>query len=504
MTQQEGARNTSIRREIAIGATWMLAFKLTERLLSLVSTVILARMLLPADFGIVAMAMSLATILELLTLFSFDIALIQRREVKREHLDTAWTFNIVFSVLVFVLMIGLAEAAADFYREPSIKAVIYVLAAAWLIQGFENIGIVDFRREMQFEKEYRFQAIKKLAGVLVTVPLAIALRSYWALVIGIVASRGISVLLSYQMHSFRPRLSLAGTRDLFGFSGWLLLNNILSFFNQRASDFVVGRLAGAQALGLYNISFEISNMPTTEIAAPINRAMLPGYTKIARENGQLGQTYLETVGAMAMFTLPAGLGIAAIADPLVRVLLGANWIDAIPLIQILGICGAVASIGNNTGSALIALGAPTAVTVLWIVRLTVLLPALVVATQEWGITGAAWAVFAISVIITPVNFAVILPRLRIPVRQILAQLWRPLTASASMYYLVAETIGQLNTLGFHFAFVQLVIAMLVGAIAYAAIIALLWLLVGCPVGTESMVRDLVRSWLLRRRRVGPS
>jgi O-antigen/teichoic acid export membrane protein len=96
---------------------------------------------------------------------------------------------------------------------------------------------------------------------MVTVPLAIWLRNYWALVIGMVVGKIFAVVISYWMHSYRPRLSLAGASDLMSFSGWLLVNNTLYFFNERLTDFVVGRMAGASALGLYNVSYEISNMP---------------------------------------------------------------------------------------------------------------------------------------------------------------------------------------------------------------------------------------------------
>jgi O-antigen/teichoic acid export membrane protein len=399
----------SVRKEIASGAAWMLAFKLTERLLGLFSTVILARILLPSDFGIVAMAMSLVAVLELLTSFSFDVALIQRHELERRHLDTAWTFNLMFGVSVCLLMLALAPVAATYYRDDRLEPVVYALAFGWLVQSFENIGTVAFRRELQFEREYRFLAAKKGFGVLVTVPLAFWLQSYWALVIGSVATKCFSVLISYRMHPYRPRPSLAGARDLLNFSGWLMVNNALYFLNQRSTDFVVGRLTGAPALGLYNVSFEISNLPTTEIAAPVNRAMLPGYSKLARERGQLSQTYVDTVGAMAILTVPAGVGIAAVAEDLVAVVLGGNWLDAIPLMQILGFYGAIASVGSNTASALLALGQPRMLTALAATRVALLIPALVAGTLAFGLIGTAWAVLIVTIVITPLNFGVLLP-----------------------------------------------------------------------------------------------
>lgn len=489
-----------MRREIATGAAWMLAYKLTERTLGLASTVVLARILLPSDFGILAMALSLTAVLELLSSFSFDVALIQKHQVDRPHLDTAWTLNLIFGVALFAVMIALAPATAAYYRDARIEAVVYVVAAGWLVQNFENIGTVAFRRELRFEREYKFLAIKKLLAVAITVSLALFLRSYWALVAGVVVSRIFSVFVSFRMHPYRPRLSLAAARELFDFSGWLLINNALWFFNQRITDFVVGRIAGAQALGLYNVSFEISNMPTTEIAAPVNRAMLPGYSKMARESGQLSQTYLDTVGAMALVTMPAGIGIAAVADPLVKVIFGANWIDAIPLMQILGIYGAIASVGTNTASALLALGRPRALTGLAAARIVLLVPVLVVATQRFGINGAAWAILAVTAAMTPVNFWVLLPRLGVPTAAFLACLWRPAIGSAAMYYLVSESGSVLRYFAIQGPGALLGVGIFTGVAVYVVMVSLLWLLVRRPSGAETIVfREAVSR--LRRKRV---
>src|SRR5262249_17482365 len=152
------------------------------------------------------------------------------------------------------------------------------------------------------------------------------------LVIGQVSGKLIAVAISFYVHNFRPRLSVSGARDLLRFSRWLVINNILFFVNQRTTDIVIGRIAGAQALGVYNLSFEISNMPTSELAAPINRAVLPGYSKMHRETGSISASYLEVIALIALFSVPAGAGIAAVADPFVNVVLGAKWLDTIPLI----------------------------------------------------------------------------------------------------------------------------------------------------------------------------
>src|SRR5690606_13728600 len=121
-----------------------------------------------------------------------------------------------------------------------------------------------------------------------------------------------------------PRLSLAAAGEVLNFSKWLILNNAISFLRTRSPDFVIGRLAGSTALGMFTVAYEISTLPTTELVAPINRAVFPGYSRISNDLKLLRQSYLDVVGVIALFALPAALGISAISAPLVDFALGSK------------------------------------------------------------------------------------------------------------------------------------------------------------------------------------
>lgn len=204
-----------IGRQMATGAAWMVALKLVERSLGVVSTVILARLLTPQDFGLVAMAMVFIAVVEILQAFGFDVALIQDQHASREHYDSAWVLNVLLACLGTALLVAGAKAVSVFYDEPRVQAILYCLAVGAFVQGFENIGIVAFRKELTFDKEFRFQLAKKVMGFVVTVSLALIYRSYWALVIGAVVGRVVGVVLSYSAHPFRPRFTLGhATLDL--------------------------------------------------------------------------------------------------------------------------------------------------------------------------------------------------------------------------------------------------------------------------------------------------
>src|SRR6188768_753300 len=188
-------------QHIAAGALWMVLAKLLERSLGLISSLFLVRLLAPADFGIVAMAMSLIALLELFSAFGLDSVLIQNRAATDAHFHTAWTLNVIAACVAGVILAALAIPASLFYQEPRLVPVILVFALASAVQGLENIGVVMFRKDLQFDREFRYLLAKKLIGFAITVPLAFWLRDFWALVYGILISRFIIVAYSYMVHS---------------------------------------------------------------------------------------------------------------------------------------------------------------------------------------------------------------------------------------------------------------------------------------------------------------
>jgi lipopolysaccharide exporter len=477
---------------MATGAVWMVLFKALERSLGLVSMLILARLLVPEDFGLIAMATSLIALLELFSAFGLDTALIQRAQATPDHYNSAWTLNTIAGAGIGLLMFALAVPAAHYYREPRVTAVICVLGVAAIVQGFENVGVVNFRKEMRFDREFRFLLSKKLVGFAITVPLAFLWRNYWALVVGTLCGRLAGVVLSYLLQSFRPRFSLAGARDLMHFSKWLMLQNVLAFLKERSSDFIIGRMAGPHALGVFSVSAEISNMPGTELVAPINRAILPGYVKLANDMPALRREYLSAMGMIAFIAVPAVTGFAVCAPFLVLLVLGPNWVEAAILIEILAFFGITQVLQSNAFSAFLAIGKPQIFVTINAIHVAILLPLMIALTPSYGIQGAAWAYVATAALILPVNFVFIVRFLGLRTLDLVAHLWRPLLGAALMYVGVRIVGPEAPTgvLPAIEAASSLAQCIALGVAFYAVIIMVLWIIAGRPGGSaESFMLD---------------
>ncbi len=474
----------------------MVLFKLLDRSIGLISTVVVARLLVPSDFGVVAMASSVMAAVELLSSFGFDVALIQRQRAGRDQFDTAWTLNLLFAVACAGTLAVAAYPAAQFYSEPRLQGVILALAVGTLVQGFENVGVVAFRKELTFGKEFRFLLIKKLVGFSVTVAMAFALRSYWALVVGMVTGRILGVAISYIAHPYRPRFSLRARPELLQLSKWLLLNNILFFFNHRISDFIIGRLSGAHALGLFTVSYEISNLPSTELVAPINRATLPGYAQLSSDLQRLREAFLGVLGMVATLVLPASIGVAAVADLLVPVIFGEQWSEAVPLIQILAVFGGLHATQTNAGPALMALGKPRALAALASVHLSMLVVLLVILTARYGVLGAAWAVLLAYALTVPLVWVVVANEVGVQVRQMAGVLGRPLIATLIMCAAVLWVKSHLEA----DIYLTLALSVTCGVLVYFGSLIAIWLLQARPQGSESRMLELTLAYLKDRRR----
>jgi lipopolysaccharide exporter len=488
-----------IGNQVKKGAGWMMLGKLVTRSLGLISTIILARILAPSDFGLLAMATAVAVFLELLSSFGFDSVLIQNRDAERYHYDTAWTFKIGIGIIVAAGMFLLAVPAAIAFNDPRLVNVIRVLSLAPLIGGFENIGIVNFRKELAFHREFGYSVATKLCSFVATVTSVILLQNYWALVIGTVVGRSCDVAISYLVHPYRPRLSLRARGQLLDFSKWILLNNFVGYFYRQSADVIVGAMSGAQAVGLFRMSFEISNMPTAELIAPLNRVIFPGYAQVAGDRARLRRGFLKTISLIALVAVPAAVGIAATADLLVPAVLGPKWAAAIPIVQLLALFGVISSLESNTFYVQLALGNVRRFTFLMGLSSALLVVLIASLTHVAGAVGAAWAYLIVSTAFFPLFFSVVMRLLDIDVRSLVQALMRPAVSSGVMYVVVrlAARMAEPTSSAGQWAWLLAVVS--VGGGTYIASVMILWLAASKPAGAEEYVLSTIGEVLRGRR-----
>jgi len=474
----------SIKQKMAKGAGWMIGVRLMNRGIGFFSTIILARLLVPADFGLVAMAMVMVTLLQVVNAYSIQIFLVQKEDLKDEDLNTAWTLQIFFGVFQALILLLLSLPAAKFYEEPRLISVYWALAGMMFIYGFKNIGVMYFQREMRFHMEFLIMGGRKLAMFVTSVTLAIIFKSYWALIIGVIAGHIIEVILSYVFQNYRPRFCLSNWKEVTQFSKWLYLNNFLNFMRNRGSVLIIGKLSNAGGLGLFQVSYDLAMLPTTEMIAPINRAVFPGYANMKNDLARLQDGYLTVLGMITLVSLPAAFGIAAVADVLIPILLGNNWIEAIPLVQILAISGAILAMQTNIGSVFIATGRPWILLYLTTSYVFLLLFCVIVFILYMGILGACFAYLVSNFIMFPINIYAVRKILKFKIYNLVQCLYRPVLASLIMYVSVTYLYEKIIKIYLQNDIAICLLLIVLGFSIYTLSVLLFWLLAKRPLSSE--------------------
>ena len=478
------------------GAFLTVGMRWTDRLLGLVSTVILARLLVPDDFGLVAMATVVVGLFDVLLNLGVSAALIQHGRAGAEEFSTAWTLRLAQCAVTALALAVLAPFAADYYGDPRVTGVLWVSAIAVLVGGCENIGTVSFQRNMEFGRDFQFALIKRLIGLVFTIVAAVVLRSYWALVLGSLVSRLAGVAASYWMSRFRPKLTLSRIAEIWSFSQWSLFTNIAHYLNGAIPRFVLGGRANAAALGAYTMGEEIAMLPTTELLAPLGRVMFPSFAAARNSPGDLLRLVSLAQAVQTLLAIPLSIGVVLVADDAVLLLLGEQWTAAVPIAQIVALTGVASALGHSPSYMLIATGGMRILGwYTWAkLLLLVLLLMLVFRSADpfWiamaGLVTAATGLVALQAIAWKAmpGFGG---------RPFWSRTWRPLVSAGLMAVAVIAVSAALDDAG---RLPRLAAGIAAGAAVYALSVLVLWTACGRPPGAESYLHEQLSAWRARR------
>jgi len=479
----------SVTDKMVNGTLWMFLSKFIERGLGLVSTLILLRLLSPDDFGLVAMAMVVYGLIDVFVTFGFDVVLIQTKNIERGHYDTAWTLQIIFYCIVAVVLALLASVSAEYFGDLRLENVVFCLSFLFVISSLSNVGVVEFRRDLNFRKEFLFSVAKKFVALGVTVPMAFFFRSYWALVVGMLTSKVVEVLLSYWIHSFRPRLSLRYASEIMGFSKWVVFNSVISFSFNALPTFVISKFFGASSVGYYSVSKEVVDIPTTEMVAAINRSSLPGYSKKSLDLQELKRTYFSVLSVVSIVVWPIAIGIMSISEVMVPVVLGEKWLPTNELFMWLSPAAMLMALVSNSWALNASVGRPEVTGFVNFMSGIFLYSSLFYMYREDGFLWVAKSVFMFSVFYMVSSVYCSLKVLDAKVKDYVVVNVRPALSSLIMFFVVSWFLS----FGLDFSDVLiLLLSVVVGFLVYVSSIIFLWFAAGFSGGAESFIVSKIR------------
>lgn len=466
------------------GALFTVGMRWTDRLIGLVSTLILARLLVPTDFGIIAMASMVVGLIDVFLDLGVNLSLIQNQNASTDEFNTAWTLRLIQSALASSIIVVSAPLAAIYFHDGRVTDVLRVMALTILIAGVENIGVVSFQRNMEFGQDFRFSFLKRVISFGATVVAAFVLRSYWALVFGSILNRIASVALSYALHSYRPSLSLASMRSIWSFSQWALLRNIGAYFDNRLDKLLVGGRENSGVMGAYSLADEIAAIPSTELLTPLNRVLLPLFARQQNDLCSMKESYLLALAVQALMGIPACVGLNLVANEAVLILLGPKWLAAVPFIQIMVLINVAGAIGSSGGYVLLARGNIRTLSIYtWVQIFIFAIVTMLIMPRADALTIAI--IRAAVVFMGLLIFArlILLELKNVHLWDLLNAIYRPILSSIAMYGILLM-VSHSAILDFPIEAI-LAIKILIGAFVYISCLALLWWLVGQPFGAEA-------------------
>ena len=486
-----------IAARMAKGVVWVAAARVMVNAIAFISTILLARLLTPSDFGIVAIASAIAAIVTAVTELSMAEALIQHRDPTDEYFHSAWTMNMARSSVVGLLIAALALPIARLYGDPRLFPILIVVGIVTAMSGASNPQLFMFQRKLIFWQEFAFNVSQKMAGFVAAIAVAALFRSHWALVCGMVASQLCAIVVSYVLLPFRPKLRFVEARELLSFSVWLTLSRAVNMVNWRSDQLMIGYFTGATQLGFYTVGENLANLPTREALAPLTQTLFPGFSRLSHDMERLRAAYRRAHAILCAIAFPIGIGFAAVAPSTVLLLMGGKWLPSVPMVQVLSVFAALNVLTMPLQALAMATGNTRVLFGRDVRNLLIRIPFMLVGfwfgwrSSVGPVMGIIYAGAASATIGNLLNMVLVRRIIGVGVIEQLRSVWR--TALGSVVMVLAALSAQTTVLAAtssDMLLARIAIGVAAGGLAYAATLIALWIAQGRPAGAEAEIVTL--------------
>lgn len=391
-------KNSPLRSRMYNGVSWTILGSASGQVLSLLRTIVLARLLSTGDFGLMGMAVTVVSALAVFTNFDMGGSIIATRfdseDRLHRHLNTVWTFGIMRGLALCFLLAIASYPTAKFYGDARLGPILMVMALMPLLSSFGNIGLTLASRDVDLGRLTRLGMVSNVLSLLLIIGLAFWTHNVWALVIGSLAGSLIGAVLSYVFHPYRPRLMLDRNelKMAFGFGKWIFVIGVMTYITTTADNILVGKLLGASVLGSYVVAYSIANLPSNLTAQIFTTVLFPSFAELGRgdvERLESALTRVFTIGSalLIIITIPMML----LAPEIIELLYGDKWANAAQPLRILVLIGLFRGLLLLFSPLISGLKRPDIDARSKIVEAILFLSLLYPLTQHYGALGAAWS-----------------------------------------------------------------------------------------------------------------
>lgn len=494
-------------RKVAAGGALMVSARLITRFIDLIAMLFLARILAPADFGLVAIAASVVSITEATLEIPVNQALVRLPVITRCQYDTAFTLSLIRGLILTALLPLAAVPFSYFYGEPRLVTLICVLSLAPAARGLMSPRLAEFQKEMSFWRDFALELAGKVASFGASITIALVTGSYWSIAVGTIILPIISSAGSYILAPYRPRLSLAELPIFKGFVGWMSAAQIISALNWQFERLLLGKTETTARVGLFSASSDVAGIPYLAFFGPILRPLLAGFSKISTDRDRLAESYLTSLGVVGAIGFPLLVGESLVAEPAVRLILGPQWASAAPLVAWLSLSLIPALLALPAVPLVMCFGQTRLLIYRNLIEVMVKIPLAIIGLLSFGLGGIIAARFLSELAAGAYSMLLVKRLTGISAARQLKVSWRSGLACCVMVppvllvrHMLSAPTGALD------AALSLVTLGIVGCVVYVFSIWAVWCLCGRPPGAEEaahrMGTDLAKGLWRRARAVG--
>lgn len=406
----------------------------TIRFFGMFNVVILARLLTPEDFGLIAMSSIFIALVTTLTDGSVDHAIARAKDPTVADYNSAWTLQILVGIVNAIVILALSPLFVWLFNDDRLQTLFIIGAFAPLIIGFENIGTVNFRRSLQFDKEYRYWVIRKVMRIVITITLALILRNYFAMALAAPIGAVFIVALSFIMSDYRPQLDFSRISQIWDFSKWLIIIDSSRLLERRGDEFAASLYGIADQVGHYSVASDLATMPTREIIEPLDRVLLPALAPHRDARQILKPLLASALTLIIAISCATGVGMYLIADPFVRLFLGNQWIESIAFFETIALSAVGGGIALGMRPVLLVIGEEKRLAWIYALSLLVFMPVFVyLAATGNSFLALAQARIALAIWLVIGSLSYIVRSGLLPFKALIFSAWRPLFATLVMF-----------------------------------------------------------------------
>ena len=459
--------------QVSSNARWLAISQIVRLGVQLLSVTVLARILKPEYYGIVALSSSVMAFITLFKDLGIGASLIQTNNLTEEHKNTAFVISFAMSVFLLMLIVIIAPLIARYYAEPDLKWILILVAVGFPLSSVSIVPVSLMERAGRFKELAIIEAVTNFLTFVITLTFAFIGLGVYSLVIPSLIVAPIYLAWVLKLNDWRPsfKASYQSVSAMFGFSANLTGFNLINFFSRNLDVFIVGKLLGTIALGLYSTSMKLMLMPLQTITYVSNRALFPVLSQLQHDSIAFKNTYFSALSYVSLITFPMMFGLWASRESFVHVVYGQKWLGLIELLYWLCLTGALQSINSTTGTVFMAKGKTSTLFKLGSYSAVLQVAAFYIGSL-YNIEVMCKYYFIANILIVIPHFYLLIRLANASFHELMIRLQPAIVATSIM--LVATTLAYVYSTQFHSFIITLLLQVLLGVIAYFVTLKLMF------------------------------